>query len=515
MNNIKYEALTPLEISSNHDILKECSQLYSEHYGRWSNLHPNENLRGRKVKLSSDRLNEWFNNDISWLYLARNEKDEIIGYAIALNCKINNRQNISWVSQLVVHKDYRNSDVAKNLLYSIWGESKNYAWGIISANPYAIRALEKATRRRCSPVYIKKYQDKVLMISKKYLPYVNDNTDYLIDNKNSMINTQFYVDHDDVPKMMQNVTDAGKPWCLGNLKEGWEWLGVTFNKQKQIKLSVKEITEMIETSDMITKQAYARMQVGPKQKWMTHTEQEVDFIVKVTNLKQGSIIYDFGCGNGRHSIELAKRGFNVVGIDYIEKNIENANKSADQINGKVKFVLADCRNYTFKEKADVIICLYDVIGSFVNESDNNLIMENICNNIKKGGIIIASVMNFELTNHIAINKFDFAVNPDVLLNLKASQTMETTGNIFDPNYLAVDEKTHVVYRKERFEQGRELPIELIVRDRRYTLKDIEKLCANYNLQLVDARFVNAKDWNESLSPTDKRAKEILFKCIKI
>lgn len=101
------------------------------------------------------------------------------------------------------------------------------------------------------------------------------------------------------------------------------------------------------------------------------------------------------------------------------------------------------------------------------------------------------------------------------MNLKASQTMETTGNIFDPNYLAVDEKTHVVYRKERFEQGRELPIELIVRDRRYTLKDIEKLCANYNLQLVDARFVNAKDWNESLSPTDKRAKEILFKCIKI
>lgn len=47
MNNIKYEALSPLEIASHDDILQECSILYSSHYGVWSDKHPNEKMRGK------------------------------------------------------------------------------------------------------------------------------------------------------------------------------------------------------------------------------------------------------------------------------------------------------------------------------------------------------------------------------------------------------------------------------------------------------------------------------------
>lgn len=74
---------------------------------------------------------------------------------------------------------------------------------------------------------------------------------------------------------------------------------------------------------------------------------------------------------------------------------------------------------------------------------------------------------------------------------------------------------YIVYRKERFEQGRELPIELIVRDRRYTLNEIRSLCLRHNLKVEFARFVNAKDWDKELGATDIRAKEILIKCTKL
>ncbi len=516
MNNIKYEALTPLEVSMNNEIIQECSLLYSAHYGIWSDAHPKQEYRGKNVKLSVERLKKWFDNEISWLYLARNEKNEIIGYAIALNCKIEHiRSGIAWVTQLVVHKDYRKSDVAKNLLYSIWGESKNFAWGIISANPYAIRALEKATRRRSKPLSIKRDYDKILMISRNYLPYVNNNTEFKVDKNNSSINTQFYVDHKEIPNMLRNVTDSGKPWVLGELEEGWEWLGVTFNRQKQIKLSAKEIAEMMETSDNVTKQAYARMHISSNHKWMAHTDDEVDFIIREAKLNKGSVVFDFGCGIGRHSLALAKRGIYVQGIDYVEKNIKYANKIACEQSVKAEFICADCRTYSFTQQADAAICLYDVIGSYVNDFDNEQIIKNICRNVKQGGTIIISVMNFEMTIHIAKKKFIFEKHPNELLKLEASRTMETTGNIFNPDFYLVDEKTHIVYRKERFEEGRELPIELIVRDRRYTLEEIKNICIQNNLKLDFARFVNSSNWESGLEPTDIRAKEILFKCTKL
>lgn len=519
MDNISYEALSPLEIAVRDDILQECSELYSEHYGIWSDTHPKKEMRGKNVRLSKHKLKTWFSHDLSWLYIARNAAKAIIGYAIALNCKIGNmRRRIAWVTQLVVHKDYRKSDVAKNLLYSIWGESKNYAWGIISANPYAIRALEKATRRRSNPVCIKRELDKIQTITKNFLTYVEQDTEFKIDDDHAAINTKFYVDHKDIPEMLHNVVDSKKPWLLGELDEGWEWIGVTFNSQKQIDLSVKEINDMIETSDKVTKQAYARMQVtSSTHKWMSHTQEEVAFIIKEANLNCNSFVLDFGCGIGRHSLELAKNGIRVRGIDYVENNIKIAKSSMPNKDrgNNIEFIFDDCRYYSSPQQADAIICLYDVIGSYVNGKDNELILENICKNVKQGGTVILSVMNYELTSYLAKNKFSFAKQPNELLKLGASRTMEMTGDIFNPDYYIVDEDTHVVYRKERFEEGRELPIELIVRDRRYTLDEIVGLCEKQKLKLEFARYVNASNWEKELNATDYNAKEILIKCTKL
>ncbi len=42
---------------------------------------------------------------------------------------------------------------------------------------------------------------------------------------------------------------------------------------------------------------------------------EVDFLVNVMELELGASVLDVGCGTGRHSIELARRGYKVTGVD--------------------------------------------------------------------------------------------------------------------------------------------------------------------------------------------------------
>ncbi|MEI3184217.1 MAG: hypothetical protein V8S98_13460 [Lachnospiraceae bacterium] len=55
------------------------------------------------------------------------------------------------------------------------------------------------------------------------------------------------------------------------------------------------------------------------------------------------------------------------------------------------------------KKADLVLCLYDVIGSFVNEKDYVILMLIFESDVHKNGCLGLSVMTLELTQHIAQN----------------------------------------------------------------------------------------------------------------
>jgi hypothetical protein len=98
---------------------------------------------------------------------------KLVGYAIAVQTKLPYHGIISWVTQLVVHDAHRHQDVGKTLLFTIWRFTNHFAWGLLTANPYAIRALEKATRRRCQPRRIKKHLEPLMKIGPKVAPYIS------------------------------------------------------------------------------------------------------------------------------------------------------------------------------------------------------------------------------------------------------------------------------------------------------------------------------------------------------
>lgn len=507
MAKVKYEWTLGSLIADR--LCEECSELYSRSYGVWSDSSPYN--PGGRIKLSPERIRRWFDDQQSCLYYARVD-GELIGYAIAVMIKEPRYRPIVWVTQLVVDERYRHQGVAKRLLFAIWGISSHYAWGIVTSNPYAVRALERATRRRCSLKEIKSKGDLIERMAVEHLPYVDDDTEMVIDGRQSKVNTRFFVDHSDLQDKIDRVTGDGVPWVLGPLEEGWEWVAFTFSKQEPMEFTKKEVEEMLASSDEIARQAYSKMSMtSDLHAWARHTDHEVDMIKKLFRLEEGSSVVDFGCGFGRHSVALAEQGFACLGIDYIESGIDYASGLSSHLDN-CWFTCADILDYEPEDQYDAALCLYDVVGSYVDDGKNERILAKMFDCLKAGGKALVSVMNYALTESIATHKFTFSKDPNLVQKITASDTMARTGNIFDPNYMLLDTETHVVYRREQFmeEEGWDLPVELIVRDRRFAVDEIKEMCEKVGFKVLFSRHVHAGDWKTPLAPTDASAKEILL-----
>jgi 2-polyprenyl-3-methyl-5-hydroxy-6-metoxy-1,4-benzoquinol methylase/GNAT superfamily N-acetyltransferase len=485
------------------DLLEELSTLYSGHYGVWGVAAEKP---FQPIRLSAERIRRWLLHSESRLAFASLD-GRVVGYAIAVQPKVPRLGVVSWVTQLVVHADHRHRDVGKRLLYSIWEFSDHFAWGLVTANPYAVRALEKATRRRCSPQGIARHCSVLLPLAARYTPYLPAEIENLVDGTTSRVNTEFLIDHTELPYMLEDVIKPETPWTLGELPEGWEWLAFTFREQQEIGLSETEIESMLQTSDAVAKYAYSRMRLDASHAWAKHTAAEVELIIRECRLKTGSSVLDIGCGTGRHVLELAKHGVRSTGIDYLAEAVEGHGHQPD-----VEFRLGDARDFSLGKTFDAVLCLYDVVGSFTDVADNERIISSVRQHLRPGGRALISVMNLDLTYRRARHRFSLRKKPNRLLELPASNTMEATGNVFNPDYYMIDEVTDIVYRKEQFTKGHELPVQLLVRDRRYRRADIIGMCMKMGLNVLWSRYVRAGQWDVELGAEDDNAKEILLLC---
>jgi len=146
------------------ELLAACAELYSTSYGVWSDAATRiHRTPGERIRRSPQDIAELLESPDSFLALAELSSGELVGYCIAVFTAAPEGQGrIAWVSQLVVGDAYRNEGVATNLLFSVWGFSDHYACGLVTSNPFAVRALESATRRACRLGEIRRRGNHVL-----------------------------------------------------------------------------------------------------------------------------------------------------------------------------------------------------------------------------------------------------------------------------------------------------------------------------------------------------------------
>jgi SAM-dependent methyltransferase len=116
------------------------------------------------------------------------------------------------------------------------------------------------------------------------------------------------------------------------------------------------------------------------------TRREVDAIIRYLQLTPESKVLDLCCGQGRHSLELARRGFkNVMGIDLSETLLAASQNKAGEEGLRVQFIHGDMRQIPFADEFDGIFNFYTAFGYFEKDQDNQAVLDVVGKALKKGG----------------------------------------------------------------------------------------------------------------------------------
>jgi SAM-dependent methyltransferase len=115
------------------------------------------------------------------------------------------------------------------------------------------------------------------------------------------------------------------------------------------------------------------------------TEQEVEFLCDRLQLREGSRVLDLGCGPGRHSLALARRGVEAVGIDHSEAFIALARESAANENLSVEFRVGDVRELDEHERFDAVICLCQGGFGLLGGKEDTALLARFAHALREGG----------------------------------------------------------------------------------------------------------------------------------
>jgi SAM-dependent methyltransferase len=132
------------------------------------------------------------------------------------------------------------------------------------------------------------------------------------------------------------------------------------------------------------------------------TDTEIEGLLTIFDehkVPENGFILDLACGIGRHSVPLAKKGYNLVGIDISSPYIKKARKYAEEqrVSEKTHFTVGDMRQITktltdHNNVFDAVINLWTSMGYWDEETDRNILSQALTLT-KPRGIFIMQTVN--------------------------------------------------------------------------------------------------------------------------
>lgn len=218
-----------------------------------------------------------------------------------------------------------------------------------------------------------------------------------------------------------------------------------------------------------------------------------DFIEEVIRREykgRPELILDLGCGTGKMTLELAKRGYDMTGIDYSADMLDVAKSQGEKAGQDILWLCQDMREFELYGTVDVIVSCLDCINHLTSKKDLEKTLALVHNYLIPDGLFI-----FDINGK---HKFENTYSD-------RSYVMEEDGgvciwqNYYNPKTKICD---FYITLFEEGEDGRYERYDEEQRERMYTVKEIKNMLTTCGMEFVgaysDFEFSDATDQNERI-----------------
>lgn len=130
------------------------------------------------------------------------------------------------------------------------------------------------------------------------------------------------------------------------------------------------------------------------------TKNEVDFLMQALSLRPGMRLLDVGSGPGRHSVEFAKRGLEVVAVDISAEFIAIAKRRAGDEEASLSAFEMDASSMPFEDEFDAVVSICE--GAFGLGGDDLAVLRRISRALRPEGRVAVGAPNvFYVLRHMA------------------------------------------------------------------------------------------------------------------
>lgn len=123
---------------------------------------------------------------------------------------------------------------------------------------------------------------------------------------------------------------------------------------------------------------------------------EVEQAVSFLGLEEGMRVLDLCCGPGRHTVELAKRGYAVTGVDRTVRFIEIAGEKAREAGVDPELLVEDARSFCRPKAFDAAINVYTSFGYFEDPLEDRQLLWNLHSSLSEGGRVLIDMSGKEV-----------------------------------------------------------------------------------------------------------------------
>ena len=202
-------------------------------------------------------------------------------------------------------------------------------------------------------------------------------------------------------------------------------------------------------------------------KWADYIES----IFERNSLKP-ELVLDLGCGTGSFTVELATRGYDMIGIDQSVDMLHCARTKAQDKGKDILYLCQDMTKFELYGTVDAIVCLMDSINYITAKNDVKKVLKLVKNYLNPGGIFIFDINSPYKFQKVLSSNLYYDISDEITYIWQNQYDSKRKLCEFDLTFFVKDGEDYKKYDETHME-------------RNYSVSELKQMISSAGLELTD------------------------------